>query len=69
MLTIMMSAKVATLGLLKLKVFWIKGYGVTYKILSRDAKYIVDVAMWPKFDNSKISMREVIITSVLLGFD
>ena len=40
----MMSAKMATLGLLKLKVFWNKGYGViisvydiTNKILSRDS--------------------------------
>ena len=25
--------------------------------------------MWSKFGNSSISMREVIITSILLGFD
>ena len=25
--------------------------------------------MWPKFGNSSISVREVIITSILLGFD
>ena len=25
--------------------------------------------MWPKFGNSNISMREVIITSILWGFD
>ena len=69
---LMMSAKMATLGLLKIKVFWNKGYDViisvhdvTNKILSRDSNYIVDVVMWPKFGNSSISMREVIITSIL----
>ena len=69
---LMMSAKMATLGLLKIKVFWNKGYDViisvhdvTNKILSRDSNYIVDVAMWPKFGNSSISMREVIIASIL----
>ena len=66
----------ATPGLLKIKVFWNKGYDViisyhdvTNKILSRDSNYIVDVTMWPKFDNSSISMREVIIISILYGFD
>ena len=69
---LMMSAKMATLGLLKIKVFWNKGYDViisvhdvTNKILSRDSNYIVDVVMWPKFGNSRTSMREVIITSIL----
>ena len=68
----MMSAKMAALGLLKVKVFWNKGYDViisvhdvTNKILSRDSNYIIDVVMWPKFGNSSISMREVIITSIL----
>ena len=68
----MMSAKMATLGLLKLKVFWNKGYGViisvydiTNKILSRDSNYIVNVVMWPKFGNSSISMREVVVTLIL----
>ena len=69
---LMMSAKLATLGLLKIKVFWNKGYeviisvyDVTKKILSRDSIYIVNVVMWPKFGNSSTSMREVIITSIL----
>ena len=73
---LMMSAKMATLGLLKIKVFWNKGYDViisvhdvTNKILSRDSNYIVDVFMWPKFGNCSISMREVITTSILWGFD
>ena len=73
---LMMSAKMATLGFLKIKVFWNKGYDViisihdaTNKILSRDSNYIVDVVMWPKFGNSSTSMREVIITSILQRFD
>ena len=68
-----MSAKVATLSLYKIKVFWNKGYdviisvcNVTSKILSRNSNYIVDVVMWPKFANF---MKEVIITSILYGFD
>ena len=68
----MMSAKMATPGLLKLMVFWNKGYDViisvndvTDKILSRDSNYFVDVFMWPKFGNCSISMREVITTSIL----
>ena len=68
----MMSAKMATPGLLKLMVFWNKGYDViisvndvTDKILSRDSNYFVDVFMWPKFGNCSIFMREVITTSIL----
>ena len=68
---LIMSAKMATPGLLKITVFWNKGYDViisvddvTNKILSRDSNYIVDVFMWPKFDNCSISMREVITTSI-----
>ena len=45
-------AKLASLGLLKIKVFRNKSYdvmisvhGVTNEILSRDSNYIVDVAM------------------------
>ena len=69
---LMMSANLATLCLLKIKVFWSKCYDVifsdhdvTNKILSRDSNYIVDVVMWPKFGNSSICMREVVGTSVL----
>ena len=71
-----MSAKMATPGLLKIKVFWNKGYDViiyvhdvTNKILSRDSNYIVDLVMWPKLGYSSISMREVIIISIFKGFD
>ena len=74
--TLMMSAKLAVPRLLKVKVFQNKGYGVinsvhdvTNKILSRDSIYIADVVMWPKFANSSISTKEVIITSILQGFN
>ena len=66
MVTILItSAKIASLGLLKIKVFWNKGYDIiiSNKILSCDPKYIVDVVMWPKFDKSSTSVKEVIITS------
>ena len=50
--TLMMSAKMATIGLFKIKVFLNKGYdviisdhGVTNKISSYDLNYIVDVIM------------------------
>ena len=72
----MMSAKFATPDLFKLNIFRNKGYEVIIpdydvinKIFSSDSNYIVDVVMRPKFGNSSISMREVIITSNLLGFD
>ena len=62
---LMMSAKLATQGLLKIKLFWNKGYdviildsGVTNKILWHEPNYIVDVVMWSKFGNSSISLRE-----------
>ena len=67
-----MSAKMATPDLLKITVFWNKGYDtiipvdeVTNKISSRDSNYVVDVFMWPMFGNSNICMRKVIITSIL----
>ena len=73
MITILtMSAKLAALDLLEIKVFWNKGYDFIAfvhddinEIQSRDLNYIVDVVMWPKFGNSNISMREVTITSIL----
>ena len=64
----MMSAKMATSGLLKLMVFWNNVYDVTIPvddILLCDSNYIADVFMWPNFGNSSISMREVITTSIL----
>ena len=68
-----MSAKMATLGLLKVKVLWRKSYDydvinsvhdVTNTVLSRDSNHIVDAVMWLKFANSSISMRQVIITPI-----
>ena len=71
-----MSAKMATAGLLKIEVFWNKGYDgiipvddASNKILSRDLDYIVDVFMWLKFGNYSISLWEVITTSILYVFD
>ena len=37
-------------------------HDVTNKIFLRDSIYTVDAVMWPKFGNSNVSMREVIIT-------
>ena len=69
---LMMSAKMATPGLLIIKVFWKKCYDVIIsvhyvinKILSRDSNYDVNVAMWRKFGNSSISVRGAIITLIL----
>ena len=68
---LMMPAKMASLDLLQIKLFWnnrydaiISVYNVTNKILSRDWNYIAGVIIWPKFGNSVISMREIIIISV-----
>ena len=68
----MMSAKIATSGLLKIKIVWKKGYDViisvhdvTNKISSRGSNYNVNVVVWPKFGKSSISVREVVITSIL----
>ena len=69
---LMMSAKLATPGLFKMKKFRSKDYDVmiseydaTNIILSRDSNYIVDAVMWQKFGNSSISLREGIVSSVL----
>ena len=63
----MMSAKIATLGILKKNFFWKKGYeviisvhDVTNKILSRDSNYIVNVIMWLKFGNSSILWEKLL---------
>ena len=69
---LMMSLKLATLGLLMIKEFWNRDYDVvisvpdvTNKILARDPNYIVDLIIWPKSGNSSSSTRDVIITSIL----
>ena len=53
--TLMMSAKMATLSFLIIKVFSNKGYDViisvhdvTNRILSGDLNYFIDVVMWRK---------------------
>ena len=77
---LMMSVKLATLGFLKIKIsrnicydVIIPDYDITNEILSRDSNDTVDVVMWPRFGKSLvkfgISIREVIITSILQGFD
>ena len=68
---LMMSAKLAALGLLKLKVFWNKGYSVIISVHDVTKKFfhephVTDVAMRVKFGNSSISMREVIIISTII---
>ena len=69
---LMISAKLTTPGILKLEVFWNRDYDITIsvhdtnkKISSYDSSYIVNLVIWPKFGNSSISMREVIISSIL----
>ena len=63
-----MSAKLATLGLLKINIYRRKDYviipDVTNEILSRDSNYIADVVMGTKLRNFSIFMREVNITSI-----
>ena len=72
----MMSSKLASLGLLKIKLFWNKDYDViifvhdlTNKILSRDSNYIVDAVMWSKFGKFSIFTKDVIIISILQGLN
>ena len=60
---LMMLAKMAAPGFLKITVFQNKGYNVIInvhhvisKILSLDSNYIGDMVMWPKFDDTNITM-------------
>ena len=60
----MMSAKWATVTVLEVRLFWNKVYDVrifVYGVISR--------ILWLKFGIWSISMREVIITSILHGLD
>ena len=66
---LIISAKMANPGLLKINLYWNKGckvivsvYYVTNKNLACDWNYIVEKVIWRKFGNSGTSMREVIIT-------
>ena len=68
----MMSAKIATLGLLKVNIFFKRVYDIiifvhdaTNEILSYDSNYIVDAVMWPKVGNSSIFMTKVVIILIL----
>ena len=68
---LIMSAKLAICGLLKIKPFQYKGYDsiisvqdATKRISSGDSNYIVNVAMWRNFGNSSITLREVVITLI-----
>ena len=72
---LLVSAKITTLGLLKIKVFWNKGYDVIIfvqdimsKTFSLDSSEVVDVVMLSKFGKSSTFMREVIITSIPYEF-
>ena len=72
----MMSAKMATLGVLEIKVLQSKVYdviisedAVTNKILSRDSIFSVDIVLCLKSGDLSISLKEVIITSILRRFD
>ena len=56
MVTVFMPTKMATLGLLRIKVFWNKVYDVIIfvhdiisKTLAHNSNSIVDLFMWPKF--------------------
>ena len=66
---LMMSAKMAT------PVFWSEDHYVIYSydviniISLHESNYIMYVLTRPKFGNSRICIREVIITSILQGFD
>ena len=73
---LIISAKIANPSLLKTKIFWKKSYDVITSVhdfakkkLTCDSNCIAHVFMWPKFRNSSMSVREVIITSILKGFD
>ena len=68
----MTSVKMAAPGLLKVKIFWNKGYDViisvndvTNKTLSGNSNYVVDMFMWSKFRDSSIFLRKVITASIL----
>ena len=79
---LMMSAKMATLSLLKIRVFWNKGYDVissahdvTNRFLSHHSSCIIDVVMWLKFGNLSICQKswepsfwEVMDSFVLLAY-
>ena len=65
-------SKSVTLGLLRIKILWNKGYDIMIliyrgikKIVWPESNNIMNVVMWPKFGKSSISIREVIIALIL----
>ena len=74
-IVLMMSAKMDTLDLFKIQVFWNKGYDVIVfvhdvnnKLLLRASCYIADVIMRSQFGNSRISMRDGMAWDMVLKF-
>ena len=65
----MMSAKFATPGLLKMKIFQNKGYEVIILDVTNKFYYVIQIILRcghaTKVGNSSISIREVIIASIL----
>ena len=70
---LMMSVKLATLGLLKRKVFWNKGYGIIISVhdITKKNYHVTQIilkiwlVMWPESANSSLSMKKIIITTIL----
>ena len=48
--------------------FWLCSITSPKKKWLHYSNYIVDMAMWSKFDNSSISMKEVVVTSIFFSF-
>ena len=61
----MMSAKMA----IKVITSYILSMTSATKFLPHYSIYVIDVVMWPRFCSSSICIREVIIASILKGFD
>ena len=67
-------AKLATPGLLEIKVFWNIGYDVIIPVhdipkktqmTSRDSNYVKEVVIWTKFGKSNVSEGKFTTTSFL----
>ena len=65
---LIISAKLVALGLLKVKIFWNKGYDIIisiHDVINQISSqillyYITDLLMWPKFGNSSISWEKLL---------
>ena len=69
---LIMPAKLATPGLLKIIIFWNKVYDVIIKVCDINSKtlphvknYIVNAVMLRKFDSSSKSLKDVVIILIL----